>query len=75
MALMRQVSTCYQHTQATPSATWVITHNLGMYPVVDIFVLFENEYHKIMPAGVTYDSGNQCTITFSTPRQGYATVT
>lgn len=74
MALTRHNAGIYEHVQDTPSSTWVIEHNLLVYPVVDIFVLFEGEYHKIIPVSVTYDDENQCTVVFSSPREGYATV-
>ena len=74
MTLTRKVAGTYEHVQSTPSTTWVIEHNLGVYPIVDVYVLHEAEYHKIMPLSVTYDDENQCTIAFTSARDGYAMV-
>lgn len=74
MAITRKLAGTYEHVQDTPATEWVIVHNLGMYPIVDAYVLHEGEYRKIMPMGVTYDNENQCTIEFSVARDGYAMV-
>lgn len=67
-------STFYQHEQATASATWVIPHNLYRYPVVDVYTTIGGNLVKIMPNAVTYDSPTGCTLSFSTPFSGFATV-
>lgn len=74
MALTQQIAKTYEHVQTSASTTWVIVHNLNLYPVVDIFVDHEGEKHKILPLSVEYTNANTCTITFSTPRTGLATV-
>jgi hypothetical protein len=74
MSLTRHLLIAYEHLQDTASTTWVIQHNLGVYPVVDTFVLISGEYQKMIPASVTYDNENQCTVAFSTAREGFATV-
>ena len=74
MALTRRVATIFQYTQEAASDTWVIEHNLGTYPAIDVYVEHLGDMQKILPLGVAYDSPNQCTVTFSTPRTGLATV-
>lgn len=74
MALTKQIAASYEHVQADASATWVVAHNLGLYPIVDIFVDYEGEKHKILPLSVEYTDLNTCTISFSVPRTGLATV-
>lgn len=73
MSLTRHIPTFYKHVQATASATWTITHNLGRYPIVDAFTVDGNEI-RIMPNQVTYVDDNVCTLTFSQPFNGHATV-
>lgn len=71
-------ATIYQHVQAEPSNSWVIEHNLSgngsNIPVVDVFIDYAGELRKIIPASVSVDSKNQCTVLFSTPVSGYALV-
>lgn len=74
MTLTRKLGDSYEHVQSTPSASWVVVHNLGMYPVADIYIDYEGEKHKILPLSVEYTDLNTCTITFSIPRTGLATV-
>lgn len=74
MALTRRIATVYRHEQPTAADTWTIVHSLADYPIVDVYVLHQSEYHKIIPGAVTYNNENTCTITFTTPYAGYATV-
>ncbi len=50
----------YVHNQIASSATWVIVHNLGKFPSVSIV----DSAGTVVRGVVTYDSLNQCTITF-----------
>lgn len=70
----RRIATSYQHVQDTPSDVWTINHNLKDYPIVDVYTLFEGSLQRILPTSVTYVSHDTCTLTFSSPRTGYATV-
>lgn len=74
MALVKSIATCYKHVQNDPASEWTLVHNIGGYPIVDVFTEYGGELVKIMPASVTYIDGNTCTLTFSTPRTGFATV-
>jgi 3-oxoacyl-ACP reductase-like protein len=67
-------SQVFEHTQAVASASWVIVHNMGMYPIVDVFVDYQGESQKILPKSVAYTNPNTCTITFSVPLTGKATL-
>lgn len=58
----------YTHTQTTLSSTWVVTHGLGYYPIVRVFVGSQ----EIQPASIVHDSIFQTTITFSEGKTGYA---
>jgi len=69
-----QVATNFTHHQTTADTTWTLVHNLGRYPVVDVFVLNNSEIERILPLAVTYVDANTCTVTFSTARTGYASV-
>jgi hypothetical protein len=36
-----------EFTQSTPSAAWVVTHSLGRFPVVDVFVSGERVFPDV----------------------------
>lgn len=56
----------YVHDQAMASDTWVVVHNLNMYPNVTTVDTSGGELH----GDLQYDSPNQLTITFSVPNSG-----
>ena len=76
--LTHKISTVYKHIQTSASDTWVVLHNLGyevaMYPAVDVYIDSDGSKFKMLPLEVVYDNGNQCTITFTSPQTGLATV-
>lgn len=74
MTLTRTLAATYEHQQETAATSWVINHNLGTYPAVDVFVIYQGENHKILPSEVVYVDANTCTLEFSVPRSGFATV-
>jgi hypothetical protein len=74
MTITRKVATVYLHTQDPASDTWEIAHNLGQYPIVDVYVTSNGTIQKIIPNGVTYVDANNCTVTFTSARAGHATV-
>ena len=55
-------------TQATPSSTWTVTHNLGKFPSVSVV----NSSKVIVYGNVNYINTNELTITFSAPFSGQA---
>ena len=55
-------------TQATPSSTWTVTHNLGKFPSVSVV----NSSKAIVYGNVNYINTNELTITFSAPFSGQA---
>ena len=50
----------------TNSATWVVTHGLGYYPDISVYVGGE----MVQPVSIVNDSTTQATITFSSPETG-----
>lgn len=65
----------YEHTQASASTTWTITHNLGLSePVVDCWVDDGGSDTRILPASVVATDVNVVTITFTTAYAGRAFV-
>lgn len=56
----------FQTEVLEPSTDWVITHNLGYNPKVDVMI----ENFIVQPLRIIHDSTAQLTITFSTPRAG-----
>lgn len=66
--------TVYKHVQEVAATVWTIAHGTGSYPAVDVYVDNEGTIEKIMPQRVSYVSPTVCTVTFSSPRTGFATV-
>ena len=60
--------TSYVHAQASPSASWVVTHNLGMYPNV----LVVDSAASVVEGEIVYNSVNQLTLTFAAAFSGSA---
>jgi hypothetical protein len=61
----------YTHTQASPSSTWTVPHNLNnLYPVVTVYDFSGN---VVIPQNVSSSNANQTIITFSYGATGYAT--
>lgn len=66
-------SKTYSHSQASPSATWTINHNLGCKPVIEVTVdVAGGGRMKIYPNKVLHASDNQTVVTFTSPRAGAA---
>lgn len=61
-------TTYFSYVQATPSATWTITHNLGRNPSVNAF----DTDDKPILGTVTYLSPNQVLVVFPAPIAGFA---
>lgn len=64
--------TTYQHNQISASSTWSINHALGSKPTIDVMMEIDGVVEKVFPASVTHVDNNNVTITWSSPRTGYA---
>ncbi len=66
--ILGQAGINYTHTQAAPSDTWIINHNLGKYPSISVMsvgeVEFESDIHHI--------NKNQARIYLAIPQAGIA---
>jgi hypothetical protein len=58
----------YVHTQLVTSAAWVINHNLGKYPSVEVV----NSGGNVVIPDVVWNSTDQVTITLGSPDTGKA---
>ena len=58
----------HTHTQAIPSATWVVTHNMGKY----LFVSVVDSSGGEVEGEVSHASTNQLVVVFSAGFSGYA---
>jgi len=74
MSMTQKVASRFVYTQATASDEWQVVHSLGYHPIVDIFVDFEGEKHRILPSQVVYNDVNTVTLWFTAPFTGYAVV-
>lgn len=61
----------YTHPQLTPALTWVIAHNLGFRPAVDLYDLGGREFD----AEIVHLSENVLEVRCLTPTAGYARLT
>lgn len=61
----------YVHTQASASATWTITHDLGGRPSVTVV----DSSGTVVVGEVRYDSNTVVTVLFTAPFSGYAYLT
>lgn len=62
------VDLTYQHIQSSPSTTWIINHNLGKYPSIQLLSVGGIEFL----AEITHNSINQSTVTLTSPLAGIA---
>jgi len=58
----------YQHDQTAPAAVWNVTHDIGLFPSVDVI----DSTNTVVYADVQHISANQLTITFQSPTIGTA---
>lgn len=58
----------FEYTQTSPSAVWVIDHNLGYNPIVRVFI--GNE--EVQPMSIIHNSLFQTTISFTSAKVGQA---
>jgi len=58
----------YVHTQASPSASWTINHNLGRWPVVTLLTTGGVKF----TAQITHTTTNQVVVSLSTAIAGSA---
>lgn len=62
----------FQHVQDTPSDKWNVTHNLGVFPIVDVLVELDGVLTKIIPMEIILVDENSIRIEFSKPFSGSA---
>lgn len=74
MSLTQRIAMVYDFEQVTPALVWTITHNLGGYPIVDAYITYDGDLQRINPASVTYVNPSTCTVSFTTPQAGFASV-
>lgn len=72
--MSRNISCVHTHEQSIPSDSWVIQHNLGYYPIVDVFIMMDGVQVKMMPMNIQYTDVNMCTVSFSKEFTGVASV-
>lgn len=72
--MSRNISCVYTHEQSTPSSLWTINHNLGYYPIVDVFIMLDGIEVKMMPMNIQYTDSNTCDVLFSKDFSGRASV-
>lgn len=61
----------YRHDQVTPSAVWVVQHNLGITPNP---VVYDEDGRTILGWTVSWSNNNVLIITFPDPETGFVLV-
>lgn len=61
-------SASYVWDQAAPSASWLITHNLGVYPSVTVV----DSTDRVVEGAVNYIDSNNIRVDFNAPFTGQA---
>lgn len=56
----------YVHTQVSPSASWIVNHNLNKYPAVEVI----DSGGNVVIADVTYLTINSIEVTFASATSG-----
>lgn len=63
----------YTHVQSSPSASWLINHNLGRYPLCQVLIDIDGDtFPELVIADVEHNSVNQTAITFPSAQTGRA---
>lgn len=60
----------YLHEQASASDLWVMNHNLGHRPIIELFTIGGLG----MDGSIVHINNNQAQVLFSSPIAGYATL-
>lgn len=58
----------YTHTQSMPSNTWIINHNLGFMPIVQVF----GQTNEQISVSIYHHSVNQVRLFFNWMQSGFA---
>ncbi len=58
----------YEHVQAADNSVWTVTHNLGFYPSVTVFM----SSGDVVEGAIEHQDTNNLTITFSVAISGTA---
>lgn len=61
-------SAAYVHDQVSPSATWIINHNLGFRPSVELFDAGSQEFD----GEISHPTVNQVVVSLTTAVSGFA---
>lgn len=61
-----------EYVQSTPLATWVVKHNFGRLPVVDVYMEIDGVQAKVIPSEVKRVDDNTVSIEFGEPVVGTA---
>lgn len=56
----------YSHTQATPAASWPVTHGLGRYPQATVL---DTAGRRVI-ADLEFPTANTCSVTHAAPMAG-----
>lgn len=62
----------FKHEQTVPSLAWVIDHDLGHHPVVDVVIDYEGARQKVLPLSIVHNTANRLTVHFTAARTGAA---
>jgi hypothetical protein len=66
-----RVATQFTHTQDVADTTWTVVHNIGGYPIMDVYINLNSELVKVLPT-ITFVDVNTATVTFTNAQSGFA---
>lgn len=70
--LSRHIPVRHEHIQSDESAEWTINHQMGRFPVIDVYVTSGGTTKIVFPSKVEVIDDQSCKISFSIPRSGIA---
>lgn len=70
--LSRHIPVRHEHVQSAESIEWVINHQMGRYPVINVYVTSDATTKIVFPSNVEVIDDMTCKLSFSIPRSGIA---
>lgn len=70
--LSRHVPVRHEHVQNTASTEWVVNHQMGRFPIIDVYETSGSDTKIVFPSMVEVIDDMSCKIYFTIPRSGIA---
>jgi hypothetical protein len=60
-------TSAFTHTQTTPQAAWLVVHNLGRQPIINVVI-----NNEVVDARISYPNTSSALLEFTSPQSGKA---